>query len=92
MRGRGGTEDREIGAGFLETLVGVRENAIGAEAEVARGLAHALRLLIANADDLGVLALRGVPEQVAHVKMIEVDPDDFAAAHGEESWLSRRSA
>ncbi len=81
VRRGGGAEDREIGPGLLQALVGVGEDAVRSEAEVARRVAHALRLLVGDADDLRVGTLESVPEEVAHVEVVEIDPDNFQASH-----------
>ena len=54
----------------------IRENLLRAEPEIPRGIDHALRLLITNRDDLRIRMLRRLPQQIAHVKVVKVDPGD----------------
>src|SRR5262245_13345682 len=47
------------------------------EVKIPGGLLHPRRVLIANPDDLRIRVVVGHSKQVAHVKMIEIDANDF---------------
>jgi hypothetical protein len=56
-------------------------------------IAHPLRLLVANPNNLRLQVIVNISEQVTHVEVIEVDPDDSEAlAHQEESEMPANSA
>ncbi len=83
VSGGGGTEDDEVGLGLFEAGVGVGEDLGVAEAEVLLGAGHARGVLVTDGDDVGAGVIEDLAEQVAHVKVVEVDACDAPLFH----WL-----
>ena len=69
-------EDRQIGLGPLDAGPPVGEHSLGRNAEILDGLLHPLRLLVVDADDLGMRMIGRHAQQIAHVHVVERDADD----------------
>jgi hypothetical protein len=89
LRGSG-TKDDDVRLRLLHAGPVVREHLLLRRTKVPCRIHKTLRLLIADAHDLGVGMLRGLPQQVAHVKVIEIDARD--APFFAHKWHRSRSA
>src|SRR5262245_42384665 len=70
---RGGAKDHDVRLRLLEAGAIIGEAPLARDAEFAKGLLHPLGLFVADAYDLGLRMLDGHPQEVAHVKVIEID-------------------
>ena len=78
---RRGTQDHDVGLGLLKTGTVIREDLVLRQREVFGRACHAFRLLVTDADDLRVRMFGRLPQQIAHVKVIEVNACDAPAFH-----------
>jgi hypothetical protein len=76
---RRGTKDDHVGLGLLQASAVIDESALPWDAQFSNSLFHPRRLFVADADDFNTSMFVGVPQQVAHVKVVEVNPGKFPA-------------
>ena len=82
-------DDGEIGPGRRKTGLEVGEDAVRRNREIGDGRLHAGRIGIVDAGDLGVGMVRDQTQQVAHVDVIETDPEHAMPRHFLPSAFSR---
>lgn len=76
-----GADDGEIGTGGRETRVEVGEDALGRDREGRDRPSHPRRVGIVDAGDLGIRMVGDQPQQIAHVDVVEADPEHLVARH-----------
>ena len=67
---------------MCEAGVGIGEDLGVGEGEVLLGADHALEVFVTDGDEVGVGVIEDLAEQVAHVKVVEVDACDAPLFHG----------
>jgi hypothetical protein len=75
------TEDHQIGPRPLETFAIIGEDLAIRQTEVAARLCHSRRCLVADTHDLRLRMAHYHSQQIAHMKMIEVDPGHSHSLH-----------
>src|SRR5438094_5230916 len=65
-----------VGPGFLQTCAVIGTASVARDTELADRLLHPRGFLVADTDNLAVRMFGGHSQQVAHVKVIEVDAGD----------------
>ena len=81
VAGGGGAKDDDVGLGFLETSCEVGGTLVLGEVEFSPGFCAAKGVFVGDADDGCVRVIKDGLQEVAHVKVVEVDVGDLV--HGD---------
>ena len=74
-------EDDQVGLRRPDAAVDVGEDAVVGDLEVGARRRHALDLDVTDADDLGMQVFVDLSQEIAHVRMIEIDAGDAPGPH-----------
>ena len=81
MRRRGRAENGDVGLRCLQTLAVVRKDVLRRNGQRTRNSRHARRLFITNADNFGVWVFLHLAQQITHMHMIKVNPNELEFTH-----------
>ena len=74
-------QDCEVRHGLPHAVLDIEKHALGRNGEVLDSVRHARAVGIADADDFRVRMLVRLAQEVAHMGVLETDPDDALLSH-----------